>query len=79
MKIGLVLGEVALDRGLTGAEDCRFLRVDCGGDVVTALDLVEARAGEWVLLSIGSSASRFCPEVPADAAAVGVLRPGKNS
>ena len=77
MMIGTVLDQLALTRGLPGAEEKRWVRVRCGADLLTALDPVGAQPGELVLLAMGDSASRLCPEIPVDAALVGIV--GKNS
>jgi len=76
MLIGTVLGEVALDRAVPGAAENRFVQVRCGGQLLTALDPIGVRAGELVLLTVGEGAGRLCPQVPIDAAILGV--PGKN-
>ena len=77
MMIGSVLGPVTLGRTVAGAEEMRFVQVRCGAQLLTALDTLEARAGELVLLSMGEGAARLCPEVPIDAAILGIV--GKNS
>ena len=77
MMIGSVLGPVMLDRAVAGAEEMRFVQVRCGAQLLTALDTLEARAGELVLLTVGEGAARLCPEVPIDAAILGIV--GKNS
>ena len=72
MMIGCVLGSVELTRAVPGAEGKRFVQVRCGERLLTALDPVGVSAGELVLLTVGEGASRMCPEVPADAAVLGV-------
>ena len=76
MMIGTVLDQVELERSLPGAAEKRFVRVRCGGNLLTALDSVGAQPGEKVLLTTGSSAARLCPEVPVDAVILGIA--GKN-
>ena len=71
MMIGCVLGNVELSRAVSGAEGKRFVQVRCGAQLLTALDSVGVAAGEMVLLTVGESASRLCPEVPIDAAVLG--------
>jgi len=77
MMIGSVLGPVTLGRAVAGAEKLHFVQVRCGAQLLTALDTLEARAGELVLLTVGEGAARLCPEVPVDAAVLGIV--GKNS
>ena len=76
MMIGCVLGAVELSKAVPGAADKRFVQVRCGGQLLTALDPVGVSAGEVVVLTVGEGASRLCPEVPVDAAVLGVA--GKN-
>ena len=76
MMIGSVLGSVKLDRVVAGAEEKRFVQVRCGGALITALDPLGAQPGQLVLLTVGEGAARLCPEVPVDAAVLGVA--GKN-
>ena len=72
MMIGSVLGPVTLDRAVAGAEEKRFVQVRCGGALITALDPVGVSPGEVVLLMVGEGAARLCPEVPVDAAVIGI-------
>ena len=72
MMIGCVLGTVELSRAMDGAEKLRFVQIRCGAQLLTALDPVGVRAGEMVLVAVGECASRLCPEVPVDAAVLGV-------
>ena len=76
MMIGTVLEQITLTRGLPGAEEKRWVRVRSGGQLLTALDPMDARPGEQVLLAAGPGAARLCPEVPVDAVIVGIT--GKN-
>ena len=73
MMIGTVLGTVALVRGVPGAAERRFVRVQSGECLVTALDPVGVQRGEPVLLAVGDSAGRLCPELPVDAVVLGAL------
>ena len=77
MMIGSVLGPVALSRAIPGAEGKRFVQVRCGNKLLTALDGIGVSPGELVLLTVGEGAGRLCPEIPVDAAVLGVA--GKNS
>ena len=77
MMIGSVLGPVKLDRAVAGAEEKCFVQVRCGGALITALDPVGVESGQPVLLTVGEGAARLCPEVPVDAAILGII--GKNS
>lgn len=76
MMIGTVLDQVELERSLPGAAEKRFVRVRCGGNLLTALDPVGTLPGEKVLLTTGECAGRLCPELPVDALVLGVA--GKN-
>ena len=53
MTIGTVLGPVALERGVPGAAEKRFVQVRCGECLVTALDPVGVQKGQTVLLASG--------------------------
>ncbi len=48
----------------------RFLRVDCGNEILTALDAVNAGVGEFVVVSCGECAARLSQEIPVDAAVI---------
>ena len=72
MMIGCVLGPVELSRAIPGAEGKCFVQVRCGTKLLTALDPVGVSPGEMVLLTVGDSAARLCPEIPIDAAIFGV-------
>ena len=73
MMIGTVLGSVELLRAMPGAAEKRFVRVQSGGMLLTAMDPVGVDAGETVLLAVGEGANRLCPEVPVDAAILGAV------
>lgn len=72
MMIGTVIDTLALSRGLPGAAEKRWVRVCCGAAVLTALDPLGAEPGERVLLTTGECAGRLCPELPVDAAILGI-------
>ena len=72
MTIGTVLGTLELQRAVPGAEGKRFVQIRCGGQLLTALDPVGVQPGERVLLAMGESACRMCPEVSVDAVILGV-------
>ncbi len=74
MKIGRVLKELPLDRTMDGAQCCRFVRVECGSEVIAALDPVGTGVGEWVIVTCGEPAARLCPAVPIDAAIIAKYR-----
>ena len=76
MMIGTVLDQVELERSLPGAAEKCFIRVRCGGNLLTALDSVGAQPGEKVLLTTGDSAGRLSQDLPVDAVILGVA--GKN-
>lgn len=71
MTIGTVLSTVTLQRAVPGAKEKRFVQVRCGGAAVTALDPLGVLPGEQVLLTVGESACRMCPEFPVDAVVLG--------
>ena len=73
MTIGTVLGPVALERGVPGAAEKRFVQVRCGECLVTALDPVGVQKWQTVLLASGEGAGRLCPELPVDAVILGTL------
>ena len=72
MMIGTVLDSLELARGLPGTAQHRWVRVRCGAELLTALDTVGAQPGERVLLTTGEGAGRLCPELPVDAAILGI-------
>ena len=72
MIIGTVLGAVTLSGGIPGTEGKRFVQVRCGAGLLTALDTIGVRPGQTVLLAAGEGAARLCPELPVDAAVLGV-------
>ncbi len=74
MKIGRVLRELAIEQSMVGSELCRFVRVDCSGEILAALDLVDSQVGEWVIVTCGEAASRLCQAVPIDAAIIAKYR-----
>ena len=76
MMIGTVLDRLELLRGLPGAVEQRWVRVRCGSNLLTALDLVGTHPGELVLLITGDSAGRLSQDLPVDAVILGVA--GKN-
>ena len=76
MMIGCVLGSVELGNTIPGAEGKRFVQIRCGELLATALDPLGAMPGQMVLLTAGEGASRLCPELPIDAAILGII--GKN-
>ena len=73
MTIGTVLGPVALQRAVPGGAERRFVRVQCGAQLVTALDSLDTQPGEQVLLAAGEGAGRLCPEIPVDAVILGIV------
>lgn len=72
MTIGTVLGSVALQRAVPGAEGKRFVQIRCGAQLLTALDPVGVQPGDLVLLTMGESAARLCQEISVDAVILGV-------
>ena len=72
MILGTVLGQLPLERVLPGGQERRFVQVRCGTTLLTALDCLGAESGELVLLTLGEAAARLCPELPVDAAVLGV-------
>ena len=71
MMIGTVIGHIALERGVPGAAQRRFVQVKCGYALMTALDCVGVETGELVLVAAGEGAGRLCPDFPVDAVILG--------
>ena len=55
MRIGTVIGQVVLTRGVPGAMESRFVQVRCGCALVTALDPVGVQLGERVIVTAGTA------------------------
>lgn len=73
--IGMVLGEVHLERGLDAVRAHRWVQVKSEELTVVAVDLAKAEKGETVLLISGDAARMYtmdCPGAWAVAAVLGV-------
>lgn len=73
MKIGEVLGEVKALRKAPCLEGQRIVMVAIGAEHLAAADPVGSQTGDQVLLALGDAASRYCMEMPVDAAVVAVV------
>ena len=73
MRIGTVTGAVWATKKCPALTGQSLLRVRVGRDEIVAADLVGAGTGERVILAFGGAARLVCPNVPADAAIVGIL------
>lgn len=62
--IGMVLGEVHLERGLESVRDRRWVQVKSEDLTVVAVDLVKAEKGETVLLISGDAARMYTMDCP---------------
>ena len=78
MVIGSILGKIAVEKPLPGAEKLRWVQVETGEGLLTAADLVDAAPGELVLVCQGSAAARWVSQCPADAAVAAVLAKGEK-
>lgn len=79
MKIGVVAREISLCRADAAMEDKRFLSVKVGLEEFAAMDLVNAEAGDTVLILTGQAACRLRPDCAADAAVVGIVSLDKQA
>ena len=73
MKIGKVTGSVWATRKAVCLSGQTFLVVDVENQQVVAADHVGAGVGDWVLLAMGTVASRYCMDAPVDAAVVAIV------
>lgn len=73
MIIGEAVGELKMQRSLGGTAHLRWIQVRADHSILTALDPMGVEPGDMVLLAVGESAWRLCPEIPTDAAVVGVV------
>lgn len=78
MIIGKAVGELKMARSLGGAAHLRWVQVKTERGILVALDPLGTEPGDLLLVSEGESAWRLCPEVPADAAVVGVVAQNKG-
>lgn len=78
MKLGIVTGAVWATKKCPALTGSILLRVDCGGTEQIASDLVGAGTGDRVLLAFGAAAQLAQPEIPTDAAIVGILDEARN-
>lgn len=73
MRIGTVTGAVWATKKCPALTGQSLLCVRVGQDEIVAADLVGAGTGERVILAFGGAARLVCPNVPTDAAIVGIL------
>ncbi len=73
MRIGTVIGRVDTARRAACLQGRSLLLVDAAEDILVAVDLAEAVAGDRVVLLTGPLAAKFVMEAPVDAAVVAVM------
>lgn len=73
MKFGKVIGSVWATRKSPCLSGQTFLIVEYAGGEIVAADRVGAGPGDTVLVSTGSTASRYCDDAPVDAAVVAIV------
>lgn len=78
MLIGRILGTLEVRNTLPGAENVRWVQLECGEGICEAVDLVDAQPGQLALVCRGEAASRMVAECPTDAAVVAVLSEGEK-
>lgn len=71
--IGMVLGEVHLERGLDSVRERRWVQVKSEDLTVVAVDLTEAQKGETVLLIPGDAARTYTMDCPGQWVVAAVL------
>lgn len=84
MLAGKVVGSVISTRKHENLKGNKFMIVEIMGDMashgkrIIAIDNIGAGIGEYVLVSIGSSARIACdnPQAPVDAAIIGIIDDG---
>ncbi len=77
--IGTVLGELSLSRGPEAVRTHRWVQVEIGGRLLTAMDLADARKGELVLVLSGEAARTIAMDCPGDWAVTAVVAPQGNN
>ena len=73
MRVGTVTGPVWATNKIAGLTGQILLRVRADGKDFIAADLVGAGQGERVILTFGGAARLDRPQVPVDAAIIGIL------
>ena len=73
MRVGTVTGPVWATKKTTALTGQILLRVRADGKDFIAADLVGAGQGERVILTFGGAARLDRPQVPVDAAIIGIL------
>ena len=73
MRVGTVTGPVWATKKIGGLTGQILLRVRADGKDFIAADLVGAGQGERVILTFGGAARLDRPQVPVDAAIIGIL------
>lgn len=73
MRIGTVTRPVWATKKTAALTGQILLRVRAEGEEFIAADLVGAGEGERVILAFGGAARLACPNVPVDAAIIGIL------
>ena len=73
MRVGTVTGPVWATKKIAGLTGQILLQVRADGKDFIAADLVGAGQGERVILTFGGAARLDRPQVPVDAAIIGIL------
>lgn len=73
MKIGNVIGTIWATRKAPCLQEQTFLLVRLGSEELVAADQVGACPGDRVLLTTGTTASRYSMDAPVDAAVVAIV------
>lgn len=71
--IGMILGEVHLERGLDSVRTHRWVQVKSEERTIVAVDLAQAQKGETVLLIPGDAARMYTMDCPGNWAVGAVL------
>ena len=77
--IGMILGEVHLERGMEGVRNHRWVQVKSEDITVVAVDTVKAEKGETVLLIPGEAARMYTMDCPGQWAVAAVLGVNGNN
>lgn len=77
--IGMVLGEVHLERGMDSVVSRRWVQVKSEEQTFVAADLVKAEKGETVLLIPGDTARMYTTDCPGQWAVAAVLGVNGNN
>jgi len=80
MVLGTVLSVLTVERSAPGYENIRWIQVKTDEGICTAMDPLEVKMGEIVLVAEGVAAARYSMTGCSDAVIVAVLaKDGNNS